>query len=456
MKNPLLVPEFQELLESGQENALREFCQDCHPATIGELVSALDPTQAWAVLKLAEPVRRAEIFSHLDEEEQEELVEILRREEIARLFSDMPPDDRAHLFRRLPEARQELVMPALAQAEREDIRKLTSYEEGTAGAIMTSDYATLPPEITVAEALDHLRRVAPDKETIYYSYVLGENRRLMGFVSLRDLILARRDRHVRDIMHDEVISARVDEDQEEAARKIQKYDLIALPVVTLEDQLVGIITYDDAIDVITQEHTEDMEKLMAIGGSHEAGSYLRTSPWRHFRNRAAWVAALGFVGMLSGYIVQHYEGLLARFTLLAAFMPLLAGAGGNTGSQSASLVVRGLAVQEISPRDLPKILFKETQVSLLLGALLGCIVFARVFFHGGDSSASLLGSLGLTIAVAVGLQVVTATLVGALLPVVAVKLKFDPAVVATPALSTIVDVTGLLIYFSVASVMLGA
>lgn len=454
MKNPLLVPEFKELLAEGKEDDLRAFCDECHPAAVGELISALEPAEAWAVLRLAEPVRRAEIFSHLDEQEQEELVEILRREDVARLFADMPPDDRAHLFRRLPEARQELVMPALAQAEREDIRRLTSYAEGTAGAIMTSDYATLPPDITAAEAIERLRRVAPDKETIYYSYVVDDNRRLLGFISLRDLIVARRDVRVRDLYHDEVIYATVDEDQEEAARKIQKYDLIALPVVNGGNALVGIITYDDAIDVITQEHTEDMEKMMAIGGSHEGGAYLRMSPWEHFRNRAAWVAALGFVGLLSGFIVQRYESLLRDFTLLAAFMPMLAGAGGNTGSQSAALVVRGLALDELSPRDLPRIQFKELRISLLIGALLGAIVFGRVLLHGGDCTLVTLERIGAAIALAVALQVITATLVGALLPMVAAKLKFDPAVVANPALATIVDVTGMLIYFSVASAIL--
>lgn len=456
MKNPLLVPEFQELLAEGKEEELRAFCTECHPATVGEMLSALEPAQAWAVLRLAEPVRRAEIFSHLDEQEQEELVETLRRDDIARLFADMPPDDRAHLFRRLPEARQELVMPALAQAEREDIRRLMSYEQGTAGSIMTSDYATIPPDVTAAEAIERLRRVAPDKETIYYSYVVDDNRKLLGLISLRDLIVARREARVRDLYRSEVIYARADEDQEEAARKIQKFDLLALPVVNADNALVGIITYDDAIDVITQEHTEDMEKMMAIGGSHEGGAYLRMSPWEHFRNRAAWVAALGVVGLLSGFIVQRYEGLLQEFTLLAAFMPMLAGAGGNTGSQSAALVVRGLALDELAPRDLPRILLKELQVSLLIGALLGAIVFVRVLLHGGACTLATLERLGLTIAIAVGLQVVTATLVGALLPMIAAKLKFDPAVVANPALTTIVDVTGMLIYFSVASAMLGA
>lgn len=454
MRNPLLVPELQELLETGQEASLREFCAACHPATVGELLSALDPGQAWSILRLAEPQSRAEIFSHLDEGAQEDLTAILRRDEMARLFADLPPDDRANLFRRLPAERQDALLPALAQAEREDIRRLTSYPEGSAGALMTSDYVTLAPGLLVSEALEQLRRVAPDKETIYYSYVVDKDRRLLGFVSLRDLILARRELRVGDIYHRAFVFARTDEDQEEAAQKIRKYDLIALPVVNEADALVGIITHDDAFDVITQESTEDIEKLMAIGGRHEVGGYLRASPWEHFRNRAVWVAALGLVGMLSGSIVERHAGLLREFTLLAAFMPMLAGAGGNTGSQSAALVVRGLALRELLPRDLPRILLKETLVSLQLGLLLGGIVFVRVLLGGGSGGGGNYGPISLAIALAVGLQVVTATLVGAFLPVLAARLKLDPAVVASPALTTIVDVTGLLIYFSVTAAIL--
>ena len=297
-ENPLLVSELDELLAAGDSKALRAFCQSAHPAVVAEMISALPISHAWAVLQYAAAPLRAEIFSHLDEDLQVEMIIDLRREEAARLLSDMSPDDRADLFGHLPENLRESVLPALAQAEREDIRRLSAHREGTAGAVMTSDYATLPPQLTAAQAVEHLRDVAPDKETIYYAYVVDENRRLLGFVSLEDLILARRDARVGDIMHHEVIFARVQDDQEDAARKIQKYDMLALPVLNGVDALVGIITHDDALDVITQEHTEDMEKLMAITGAHEAGVYLKTSPWVHFKNRSGWVILLALLGMI--------------------------------------------------------------------------------------------------------------------------------------------------------------
>ncbi|MFH1091504.1 MAG: magnesium transporter [Pseudomonadota bacterium] len=458
MKNPILVPELREFIASGNYDALRNFCQAGHPAVVAEMISALSAGEAWEVLRQTDLPLRAEIFSHLEEDLQAEMIEVLRRDDVARLLTDMPPDDRADLFKRMPEDKREAILPALAQAEREDIRRLTAYQEGTAGAVMTSDYATLPPGLTAAQAIERLREVAPDKETIYYAYVVDEYRKLLGFVSLRDLIVARREARVGDIMHPEAIYARVGEDQEEAARKIQKYDLLALPVINGGDALVGIITHDDALDIITQEHTEDMEKFMAISGSHETAVYMKTPVWMHFKNRAGWIVALAVLGLVSGFIVQSFEGLILQFAVLAAFMPMLADTGGNTGSQSATLVVRALALNEISPRDIFRIMVMEFQVALLLSLLLGVVTYFRVALFGGGSSLPQgfsLGMIGLAIAIALGLQVVTATLIGALLPLAAAKLKIDPAVVASPALTTIVDITGLLIYFTTVKLLLG-
>ena len=456
-KNPLLVPDLREMLSAGDVKALKNFCEAGHPVVIAEQVSELSGNEVWSVLQHADPLVRAEIFSHLDEDLQVQIVGTLRRGEIARLLSDMSSDDRADLFMQLPEDLRENVLPALAQAEREDLRKLTAYQEGTAGAVMTSDYATLSPGLTAAQAVERLREVAPDKETIYYAYVVDDRRQLLGFVSLKDLILARRETRVGDIMHGDVVYARVLDDQEDAARKIQKYDLLALPVINGGNALVGIITHDDAIDIITQEHTEDMEKFMAIAGSHDTAAYMKTPAWVHFKNRSPWVIALAALGLVSGFIVQSFEGLLIQFAVLAAFMPMLADTGGNTGSQSATLVVRALALKEISPRDILRILGKEFQVSILLAVLLGVIAFARVELFSNGSSMPMgysLMRIGLAVSLALGLQVVTATLIGALLPLGAARMKWDPAVVASPALTTIVDITGLLIYFTTAKLLL--
>ncbi len=458
MENPLLLPEIREYLAADDSAGLQELCSAAHPGLVAEFLAALDPPEIWQVLSRLDPELRADIFSRLDENLQADVAALLNRLELASMVTYMPPDERVDLLKRMPDETRHALLPAIAHAEREDIRRLSSYPEGTAGAIMTSDYATVQPDFTVLQAIDALRQEAPDKETIYYAYVIDAARKLVGFISLKDLILARPDARVSNIMHHDIIFSRASDDQEDAARQIQKYDLLALPIVDADDQLVGIITHDDALDVITQEQTEDMEKLMAITGAHESSAYLRTSAWDHFRNRAFWIVLLSILGLVSGYIVQSFGGLLLQFAILATFMPMLADTGGNTGSQAAALVVRALALKEISARDVLRILAKELNVALLMGAVLALVALARVFLFVGGSQIppeySPL-SVGLAIALALGLQVVSATLIGALLPLTVSALRFDPAVVASPALTTIVDITGLLIYFTTVKLILG-
>lgn len=323
---------------------------------------------------------------------------------------------------------------------------------------MTSEYISITDYIQVSEALKRVRLEATKKETIYYLYVINEKRALIGFVSLSDLILANPDSLIKDIMQDEVIYAEVDEDQEKAARKIQKYDLIAIPVVNGNHTLVGIITHDDALDIITQEQTEDLEKIMAIGGTHEAGVYLRTPALTHFKNRAVWIISLAALGLVSGIIIHSFESTLSTMMILALYMPMVADTGGNTGSQSATVIVRALALGEVTFRDTLRVLWKELRISILLAIALGLLSWGKVMFlsQGTEIPQGFnLEIIGFAIAIALSLQVVTATLTGALLPLIASKLKLDPAVVASPALTTVVDITGLLIYFTTAKTFLG-
>ncbi len=458
MKNPLLAPEFREYIANKQDDKLRELCTSAHPADVAVFMSALEPHEAWAALKTCEPASRVEIFSHLDLDLQVGLSEALPREELAGLLTEMSPDDRVDLVQRLPAQKRETVLGAMAQAEREDVRKLASYEGGTTGAVMTSDYVSLPPCVTAGDAIVRLRLEAPNKETIYYAYVLDGLRRLIGFVSLKDLILAKPETQVADIMHREVLLARADDDQEDSALMIQKYDLLALPVVNGNGALVGILTHDDAMDVLTQEQTEDFEKMMAIAGPHEPGMYLKTSAWEHFRKRVVWIVILAALGLVSGFIVQSFEGLLLQFAILATFMPMLADTGGNTGSQSATLVVRALALKEIRPKDVLLVLLKEFRVALPLGLVLSALAYGRVVLFSNGSGlppGTSTTTVGIAIATALGLQVMTSTLIGALLPLTAARFKQDPAVVASPALTTVVDITGLLLYFVTVKLMLG-
>jgi len=458
MKSTLLKPELEELLAKKDYPSIKEFCEEEHPEIVAEMLGSLEIPQIWQVLTLLSIDRRANIFSRLDEDIQEELADFISRKDLALIISEMPADDRVDLLRRFPEEKREPILSAIAHAEREDIRRLFGYKEGTAGAVMTSEYVTLKPNQTVSEAIAAIRRDALNKETVYYAYIIDDQRRLIGFVSLRDLILSDPNALLQDIMHEEVICVKADEDQEIAARTIQKYDLIALPVVDEHGVLVGIITHDDAVDIITQEQTEDMEKLMAIAGSHEAEGYMKSSTWEHFKRRVVWVVALAALGLVSGTIIHSFEDTLMKLMILALYLPMLTDTGGNTGSQTATVVIRALALREVGPKDFFRILFKEIRIALLLGLVLGVLTFGRVLFlsHNAHIPPGItLEMIGFAIAVALGLQVVSSVIVGASLPLLAAFLKVDPAVVASPALTTVVDVTGLLIYFTSAKYILG-
>lgn len=457
MKDVKLV-HLLDFLKNNNTAALRTFIEDEHPADIAEICSSLEPEQIYEIFSSIPVAKQAEIYSHFDFDIQADLAELFKREDLARLYSELSPDDRALSFREMPEEIQDILLPALAFAEREDIRKHSLYPEDSAGSVMTSDYVVLDQNSTVMQVLQTLRSQAPDKETIYYCYVTNKNRELVGFVSLKDIILALPGQKIADIMDDDVIFVNATDDKEEVARKIQKYDLLAIPVVNGDNTLVGIITHDDAIDILTEEQTEDIEKIMAISGEHLAAGYLRTPAWYHFKKRVPWVVLLAVMGLISGYIIHAFESALTGMIILAIYMPMMADTGGNTGSQSASMVIRALALKEIRPGDFWRVIFKEFSISFLLALVLGVLAFSKVLLitDAGEVPLNIsLAMVGLAISAALALQVITSTMIGALLPLGASKLKLDPAVVASPALTTIVDITGLLIYFYIMKVSFG-
>jgi len=457
MKN-LLVPELRELLADGDAEKMREFCQATHPVFIADFLSGLTTDEIREFLPCTEARTRAGIFGYLEIDHQLELAARMSRTELADIVSNMSHDERVDFIKKLPESETDILMPAIAQAEREDIRKLASYPEGTAGAVMTSDYAHLSPELTVAESIERLRLEAPDAETIYYAYVLDSRRRLAGFVSLKDLILSPPFKRVEEVMHPDVIFARVDEDQEEVARKIEKYDLLAIPVINGGDALVGIVTHDDAFDILREEQTEDMEKFMGLTGAVLEEDYLSIPSIVHFRRRAVWIVALAALSFVSGYIFQSFADTLGTMLILAFFMPMLVATGGNTGSQSATVVIRAIALEQISAADVVRVLWKELRISIMLSAVLVVVALFRIFvLSSGDEAAGGFSMIQVAtvVGLALGVQVISSTLIGAMLPLAASKMKLDPALVASPALTTTVDITGLLIYFGTAKLLLG-
>ncbi len=458
MKNPILVPEIRELLKKKRYKVLRSFLDDHHEKEIAEYLGFLNPKEIWTVLNLVDVYKRAEIFSYLEMETQVEMVSVELRKNVTELLMGMSHDDRADLFQHLEKDVADKLLLVLPPKERTDIINLTSYEAETAGAIMTTDYATLFGHDTVEESIKKIRREAPSKETIYYIYVTNEAGRLIGFVSLRNIILSRPKQKIMDVMKSDVIFIYVDDDQEKAAMMIEEYDLIALPVVDHSERLVGIITHDDAIDIIREEQTEDLEKLMAISGGVHEKSYLDVPAYTHFKKRVFWVIVLGILGLVSGLIIQRFQNILESLIILTFYMPLLNAAGGNTGSQSATVVIRAISLNELLPRDVFKVMKKELIISALLCACLGLMTYLRVLFFTVDSaipSRFTLGKIAAVISLALSIQVVWSTIFGAVIPIIATKLKIDPAVVSSPALTTIVDMGGITIYFLAAKIILG-
>lgn len=457
MDERILVDQIRSALVENDPAILDVLLRDAHASDIALALDDLRAGEVAVVLRAASAEQAGDVFGRLEARNQAQVIAALTRDELVSLITVLQPDEQVDVLKRLPQDDYEYVLQTFARRDREDIRRLAAHPEGTAGSVMTSEYVSILPTMTVAEALAAIRRDAPNKETIYYSYVVDAARRLKGFVSLKDLILAHPEARVELVMDRDVISVPVGESQEEAAQKIRQYDLIALPVVDEANRLVGIVTYDDAFDIVNEAFTEDLERFMAITGSHAGGSYIHSSVRDQVRYRIGWVAALAVLGMVSGFIVHRYEALIVQFSILATFMPMLVDTGGNTGSQSATLVVRALALGEVAPRDALRILSKELGVSLVLGAFLAVIAFGRVFLFS-DQTALPPGVTPALVGIAVGtallIQVITSTLIGAFMPLVAARAKLDPAIVASPALTTIVDITGLLIFFTTARLIL--
>jgi magnesium transporter len=453
MRHPLLVPDIRELIQAGEVSALRDFFEESHPGRVAELIDDLDAGEG-EILFRALPARcRAEVAGYLDADTQTRLVESMPARDAADLLHLMSHDERADLVNRLDEEFVDEVLPHLAQAEREDIRRLASYEPGTAGASMTTDYVRLPPRITVGEALDRVRYEAPDRETIYYCYVVDERHRLIGFVSLEKLIRSRRAARIDEIMQRDVISASVDEDQESVARMIDRYDLIAIPVVDAEGKLLGIVTHDDAMDIIRQEQTEDMLAFGGVSRSVESDeeSYLEGNILDSVRRRIGWLLLLFLGGTITRYVIESFDWVDKRFPSIAfdSLIPLLIGTGGNAGSQTVGTIIRGLALGEIQPGDTWKVVLREMTTGLTLGLLLGSVGFVFTWTVHGDSPL-----FALVIAMAILGICIWANGVGALVPLLAKRLSIDPAVVSAPLISTLVDATGLVIFYSVTILVL--
>lgn len=389
--------------------------------------------------------RPAEVFSYLPLGVQVRWAQQLSRQESIRLISKMPSDRRVDLVKLLSPEEHAALLPGLAQAERDDIRSLASYGEETAGALMSSDYATLYADMSVAEAVQALRLEAPDAETIYQAYVIDEKRRLQGVVSLRDLILAEPRTPIKELMVRHVISATVDDDQEQVAKLLSRYDLLALPICDHEGRLVGIVTYDDAMDVVHEEATEDIHKGAGVATS--IGRFKEASITLLYRKRVFWLVLLVFGNLLSGISIAAFEDIIAANLVLVFFLPLLVGSSGNAGSQSATLMVRALATGDVVMRDWFRLLGREALVALLLGSTMAFAVSILGWYRGGPEVALVL-TLSMIVTVLLG------CLIGMSLPFILSRFKMDPASASAPLITSLCDAMGVLIYLLIASSIL--
>lgn len=440
----LLQPDLRQMVAENDTAGLHEFCDALLAGVAAEVMEGLNPNDTWRVLSQCEPDRQAEIFQYFSFPFQIELVDHIDRNALSRIIEEMPADDRVDLLERMDPDHVEALLPLIAQAERSDIRKLLSYEEGSAGSIMTTEYASLPGHITVEEALNRLRLQAPSRETIYYIYVTDQERKLLGFVSLRKLLLARRSMLLQDIMERDVISVRVDDDQELVANEIAKYDFIAIPVVDQQNRLVGIVTHDDAADVLQEEATEDA--LLQAGVAPLEDSYLETEFFELVWKRGFWLVILLFAASLTAQVLSFLEqSVLGQSDVrnwMVLFFPLVLASGGNAGSQSATLVIRAMALHETEGK-LWTIVWREFRVGLLLGTVLGILGLAVGLWLVDMPRAAVVG-LSVFLVVALG------TVWGSMLPLGLKRAGFDPALMSNPLIAAISDMVGVVTYYAIA------
>ena len=445
-----------KMLDEKKYASLRDILVTMNPSDVAGLFDGLEEKQIPVMFRLLPKEQAAETFVEMEPEAQQLLIQGFSDNELREVLDELYVDDAADLVEEMP---ANVVRRILTQADpemRSSINQILRYPENSAGALMTMEYVSLRPDMTVEESILRIRRQGVDKETIYTCYVLSADRTLQGIVTVKDLLLAESDdTEIKEIMTENVISVTTQDDQEEVAKMFSKYNFLALPVVDTEKRMVGIVTFDDAMDVMEEEATEDMEIMAAMTPSEK--SYLKSTPFDLYKHRIPWLMLLMVSATFTGMIISSFESALALLPALTAFIPMLMDTGGNCGSQSSVTVIRSLSLDELEFSDLLTVMWKEVRTALLCGATLAVLCFAKVLLVDrllmGNASISL--SVDLVICLALGVTVVIAKIVGCTLPLLAKKLGFDPAVMASPFITTIVDALSLLVYFLFAKTILG-
>lgn len=431
-----------ELIRAQKFHDARAVMEEMNPVDIAGMFEEMSPEETVMLFRLLPKETAAEAFAYMSPEVQEQVISALTDVELRGVLDSQFMDDTVDMLEEMPASVVKRVLKVTDPDTRHLLNRLLQYEDGTAGSIMTTEYVGLKKSMTVRQAFDRIKKEAVDKETVYTCYVMDDGRLLEGAVAVRELLLAEEGAKIGDLMTENPICVETTASDEEVGRLFQKYDMLALPVVDKERRLVGIITVDDAVDAIQEANTEDFEKMAAMEPSETP--YLKTSVFVHARKRVVWLLFLMISGILTGQIISHYEDAFAAIPLLVSFIPMLMDTGGNCGSQSSTLVIRGMALGEVSTRDILKVIWKEARVSLLVGAVLAPVNFFWIFLRYQSVP------VGLTVALSMYVTVFLSKLMGCLLPMAAKRCRLDPAIMASPLITTVVDACSIFIYFNIA------
>ena len=433
---------FVKLLAQRQFKAVRSILDVMNEVDIASLLSDLEDKELALAFRLIPKDKAAEVFANMNNSMQTYLVEMFSEKELKELLDELYMDDTVDLLEELPANLVNRILNTVDQADRTLINQLLNYPDDSAGTLMTTEYVDIRETMTVAQAMAHIKETGIHKETIYTCYVTDQ-RRLLGIVSAKDLMTTADDVLIRDLMQTEIISVSTHTDKEEVAQLFTKYNFLALPVLDQDERLVGIVTFDDAMDVMVDEATEDITKMAAMSPSEK--SYFETSVLAHAKHRIAWLLILMFSATITGTIITRYENAFAAIPLLVSFIPMLMDTGGNCGSQSSTLIIRGIALGEIQFSDLFRVMFKEFRVSLIVGVALALANGIRILIMYKNAGLALVIGLSLVA------TIVISKLIGCVLPLIAKKLHMDPAIMASPLITTLVDTCSILIYFNIAT-----
>ena len=425
---------------------LKKYLTSLDPADIAIFISELSAEEFVVVYRLLPKDIASEVFVELDSDLQERLINLFTDKELKEVLDELFLDDTADLIEEMPANVVRRIVKNISKKDRKIVNELLKYPEDSAGSIMTPEFIDFKVNMTMEEAFENLRKVGADKVNIYTGYVLTASRKILGKIDVKDMILADKDQSLKDIMDDNIITVNTLEDQEEVVKKFQKYDLIDLPVVDNENRLVGIITVDDAIDVMQEEAEEDFEKMAAV--SHSDDGYFKTKEFVHAKNRILWLLLLMISSAVTGAIITKYEVAFATLPILVSFIPMIMGTGGNCGSQASTLIIRGLATDEVRARDIGKVIWKELRISILVGVILAIVNGIRIMIQYNDFRLCII--VGITLII----TAVMSKLIGGMLPIIAKKLKLDPAIMAAPIITTIVDCCSVFAFFNIALIFI--